>query len=224
MKYRNKATNSTFTIMLICVIYSTILILSNITSNKLTYINSFVFDAGFLFFPFTYVINDIATEVYGFKTSRNIIWLGLLMSILSSLMLQLVILMPDFNENAKYFDNALSTSYRIFLGSILSYFVGEFLNSVIMSKSKILLAGKLFALRSVFSTSVAVVVESAIFFIIAFYNIVDNATLFNMFWSQVCLKIVISIFCSPLSYKISNLIKNIDKIDAYDFETKYTPF
>jgi uncharacterized integral membrane protein (TIGR00697 family) len=220
----SKPSKITFTMMVISVIYATLLILSNVAANKLTIYFGHVLAAGFLFFPLTYVINDITTEVYGFKASRRIIWLGLFASILTSIFLHLVVLMPDYQGFGDRFNAVFDSSYRIFIASVFSYFVGEYINSFIMSKGKVMLSGRFYKLRSITSTSIAVIIESFLFFIIAFYNIVDNDTLLQMFVTQSIIKIIIATFCSPISKFFADIVKRIDHSDVYDIDERYSPF
>ncbi|AZL15484.1 queuosine precursor transporter [Rickettsiales endosymbiont of Stachyamoeba lipophora] len=225
LKFSNENNSKISLIMLIiALLYTVVLVISNITSNKLVLIYGYVFDAGFLFFPFTYVMNDILTEVYGFTATRKIIWSGLLINILASLMIYIVTIMPPLDEHAANFDKIFASSYRIFAASIVSYIIGEFINSMVMSKSKVKFKGSFFKLRSIASTSIGVICESIIFFIIAFLGLIDHKILWQMLYTQVVIKIMIASCCSPISFKIVSLVKQLDKIDIYDYKLKYKWF
>lgn len=202
-----------YSLLMLSLAYTVLLILSNITSNKLTEFFGIVFDAGFLFFPLTYVLNDIITEVYGFKISRKVIWLGLSMNIISSVMLLIVIKMPNIDIRGEHFNEVFNSSYLIFIGSTLSYLVGEFINSYTMSKLKIVTKGAFYHTRSVSSTFIGVFFETILFFLIAFYNIVTIDILVQMIVTQVILKTIIAILCVHISYKLVKWLQKIDDVD-----------
>ena len=68
---------------LITVLFVTVLLLSNILSSaKIIDLGvsllglQFIFDAGTLVFPISYIFGDVLTEIYGYRRSRRVIWSG----------------------------------------------------------------------------------------------------------------------------------------------------
>ena len=151
---QRKQSGATKRIILIGMLFVSFLIVSNLTAFKIAeihltdsfYIN---FPAALVFFPLTYFFDDVLTEVYGFKMSRLIIWGGLACSAIVTLCAWIAVHLPaspvwDMNTNhgASAYELIFSSSLRIFLASMLAYFLGEFLNSMVLAKLKVLTAGK----------------------------------------------------------------------------------
>lgn len=189
------------------------------------------FPAALVFFPLTYFLDDTLTEVYGFKMSRLIIWSGLICSSIFTLCAWATVYLPAspvWDLNTHHGENAYELifkgSSRIFLASILGYFFGEFLNSMILAKLKILTSGKHFFLRVIGSTAIGVGVDSMIFCTIAFYGIIPSNIIWSIILTQYLFKLSYEIIMLPATYAITNQLKKADQIDHYDFHTRFNPF
>ena len=210
--------------------FAVILIASNVTGAKLVEINlfnwKFTLSVALIFYPLTYVISDITTEVYGFKVCRFIIWSGLLCNIVFMLMIYLSTEFPAspyFTEQTA-FKTTLLTSCRIFIASVTAFFVAEMVNSIFLSKLKVKLQGKLLPLRIISSTFTGVVFGSLIFYEIAFIGTQPQWLIFEMMFVEFVVKLLYDVCCLPLTCYICKKLKRIDQVDHYDFDIKYNPF
>ena len=223
----------------IMALFVTVLIISNIASSaKIVDWGfslgglRFAFDAGTILFPVSYIFGDVLTEVYGFKKSRRVIWTGFAMLVLSAVVLWLVRIMPG---EASWEGYAGQGAYDAILGgmstggivvaSLVAYLVGEFSNSTVLAKLKVVTQGKFLWLRTIGSTLVGEGVDTIIFILVA--------TLFGVFpWelfgtlavTNYIFKVGIEVLMTPVTYQIVNWLKRAEKEDYYDTQTRFTPF
>ena len=187
-----------------------------------------VFGAGVLFFPISYVFGDILTEVYGFARSRRVIWAGFAGLAFAALMAYVVVALPPAPEwpNQKAYEIAFGSTWRIAAASMFAYFCGEFVNSFVLAKMKIMTAGKWLWSRTIGSTIVGEAVDSALFYPLAFYNsgILPNEIIPKLMLAQFVLKVAVEVIFTPLTYKIVGALKRAESEDYYDRNTRFTPF
>lgn len=207
---------------LITLIFVFCLLISNIAEMKLLSIYGyFQIGAGTFFFPLLYVLNDVLTEVYGFSDSRRTIWLALLFNLLFSGLMYLIMLLPsgpDWQEK-EAFETIFALSPRVVIASISSYFVGELVNSSIISYLKVLLRGKRFIFRALFSTLVASFIESVMFCYIAFYKRVPDFELIKMIIMLTVLKVLYEVIIMPLTLLMVSYLKKVENLDIYEKPT-----
>jgi queuosine precursor transporter len=236
---KDKQSDSYRLLLPIAMAYGVLLVLSNALASKITLIAGMPVAAGILCFPLTYIINDVLTEVYGFKVTRRIIWYGFILLFFSVSMYQIAIVMPsagfwinkqvviegmsqNVNMNAA-FNSIFGTSSRIATASLLAYLVGSFLNSIVMSYFKILTNGKKLWLRTISSTIVGEGADSIIFAIIAFYGIFGISEILNLAWTGLVLKTLYEVIATPLTYFVISKIKQLEGVDVYDNSVTYNP-
>jgi len=210
----------------ISVFFVSVLLISNIASTKIVDLKWFVFDGGTLLFPLSYIFGDILTEVYGYKNSRSVIWMGFFMALLMSVIFIIVGKLPPasgWNNQAAY-DAILGLTPRIVCASLIAYFFGEFSNSYILAKMKILTKGKWLWTRTIGSTVVGELVDSAIFVMIAFIGILPGSLLLTLIISNYLFKTAVEILFTPLTYKIIKFLKVKEIEDYYDINTNFNPF
>jgi uncharacterized integral membrane protein (TIGR00697 family) len=213
-------------IVLIGVLYSSFLILSNIIGGKITTCFGYHIPAVLFMFPLTYIFDDILTEVYGFKVSRRIIWYGLfanLIIVLGSTIALSLPASPYWSDQTAY-ETVFRSSPRILIASTLGYLIGEFLNSIILAKLKILTSGKYLWLRTIGSASVSTIIDSSIYCLVAFYAILPIEVILQMIMIQYIFKISYEVLALPLTYRICNYLKTADAVDVYDYHTNFNPF
>ena len=218
----------------VLVAFVTILICSNLIGPAkaaqvdLPWIGAVTFGAGVLFFPISYVFGDILTEVYGYARARRVIWTGFAALAFASLMAYVVVSLPPAPqwENQKAYEIAFGTTWRIALASMFAYFCGEFANSFVLAKMKILTAGRWLWTRTIGSTIVGEAVDSALFYPLAFYNsgLIPNDKLPAIMLAQFGLKVAVEVLFTPLTYKIVSALKRAESEDHYDRDTNFTPF
>lgn len=202
-----------------------VLILSNILAVKMVQIGSFIFDGGTLLFPLSYIFGDVLTEVYGYKASRKVIWTGFIMLIIMALNIFIIGILPSepswtFQND---FNNILTPVPRIVIASIIGYFIGEYSNSVILSKMKILTKGRWLWTRTIGSTIVGEFLDSIIFVLIAFLGLYEFKILIIMAISNYVFKTIIEICFTPITYRVVNFVKKVEGVDIYDYDEKYNP-
>ncbi|MBN2689219.1 MAG: queuosine precursor transporter [Gammaproteobacteria bacterium] len=185
-----------------------------------------VTDAGTLIFPLSYIASDLITEVYGYKHARRAIWTGFMFNLLFIVYGFLVTHMPSpsYAKINVAFDRIIGMDARIIAASIVSYFVAEPLNSLIMAKFKILTEGRLLWFRFLFSTFVASFFDSAIFGSIAFIGIISSSALIQLIIDMWLIKVVIEAVMLPISTRLAPWLKLKEKMDIFDQRTKFTLF
>ena len=188
----------------------------------------FAFGAGVLFFPISYVFGDILTEVYGYARARRVIWAGFAGLAFASFMAWVVVQLPpaSFWENQKAYEIAFGSTWRIALASMVAYFCGEFANSFVLAKMKILTAGKHLWSRTIGSTVVGEAVDSTLFYPLAFYNsgIIPNDKLPAVMLAQFALKVAVEVVFTPVTYRVVAFLKRAENEDFYDRNTDFNPF
>jgi hypothetical protein len=210
----------------ISVFFVSVLLISNVASTKIVDLKWFTFDGGTLLFPLSYIFGDILTEIYGYKRSRGVIWLGFFMALMMSVVFIVVGKLPadaSWGNQAAY-DAILGLTPRIVLASLVAYFFGEFSNSFILAKMKILTKGKWLWTRTVGSTLVGELVDSTLFILIAFFGILPNTLLVTLIISNYIFKTSIEILFTPVTYKVVKFLKVKEGEDYYDRDTNFNPF
>ena len=191
-------------------------------------VGTLTFGAGVLFFPISYVFGDILTEVYGYARARKVIWAGFAGLAFASLMATIVVALPPapFWKHQEAYEIAFGTAWRIAGASMFAYFCGEFVNSYVLAKMKILTAGRWLWSRTIGSTIFGEAVDSALFYPLAFYGsgIIPDDKLPIVMLSQFVTKVAVEIAFTPLTYKIVAALKRAENEDYYDRDTNFTPF
>ncbi|MGE3063484.1 MAG: queuosine precursor transporter [bacterium] len=207
-------------------LFVAVLIISNIVSVKVLKFGPFTFDGGTLIFPLAYIFGDILTEVYGYERSKRVIWIGFFSCLLMSLTFFIVGYLPaDAGwplQNS--YNDILGFVPRIVLASLLAYLFGEFSNSFILSKMKIMTKGRFLFLRTIGSTLVGQIFDTGIFVFAAFAGIYEVKLLVSIAVSNYIFKVVVETIMTPLTYMTINRLKRKDDSDVYDDKVSYNPF
>ena len=188
------------------------------------------FGAGNLFFPLSYIFGDILTEVYGYALARRVIWAGFGAMLFATVMTWVVLAMPASpNEPfSAQLQPALETCFgggwRIALGSIIAFFVGDFLNSYVLAKMKVRMGGKHPWARFIGSTFVGQGVDSLIFYPIAFMGIWSPEKVLGVMLINWILKILVEAVMTPVTTIVCAKLKQAEGVDAFDTDTDFTPF
>ncbi len=208
------------------VFFVTVLLISNIVSTKITDLGWFVFDAGTLLFPLVYVLGDVFTEVYGFRKSRSVIWMGFFATLLMALAFIVVGALPPASDwaNQGAYDAILGLTPRIVIASLLAYFLGELTNAVILAKMKVATAGKHLWARTIGSSVVAQLVDSGVFVLVAFWGILPNELLVSILVSNYLFKTGLEVLLTPVTYRAVAFLKKKEQVDHYDRDTNFNPF
>jgi queuosine precursor transporter len=211
---------------LITASFVAVLLISNIASTKILDLKWFTFDGGTILFPLAYIFGDILTEVYGYARSRRVIWTGFIWIAVAAGIFYLVDRLPAASEYemSDSFHAILGQTPRIVAGSLAAYFVGEFVNSVILAKLKVWSAGRMLWARTISSTLFGQGVDTAIFLLIAFGGVFTNATLWEIFKSNYVFKVGVEVAFTPITYLVVRYLKRVERSDVYDRDTDFNPF
>ncbi len=227
---------------LIMALFVTVLLISNLLSSaKIIDLNyallglDFLFDAGTLVFPISYIFGDVLTEVYGYKRSRRVIWVGFAATAMLGLFVWLAGMMPGESEWASGYDGSLDgqTAYDFVLGgisglivaSLVAYFLGEFSNSYIIAKMKVAMQGRMLPLRTIASTMVGQGVDTTVFFLIATaLGVFPASLLLSLIVTNYIFKVGLEVILTPLTLQVVKLLKRVENEDYYDQDTDFNPF
>jgi uncharacterized integral membrane protein (TIGR00697 family) len=190
------------------------------------------FDGGTLVFPVSYVFGDILTEVYGFRASRRVIWMGFAALALSSLVFFLLRLLPgeaawEHEVGSAAYDAILGgmSSGGIALASLLGYWAGEFSNSVVLSRMKVLMKGRFLWVRTMGSTLVGELLDSLVFVLAAsLTGVFGWGLFFTLVRTNYILKCLVEAAVTPLTYLAVRKLKKAEGIDVYDIGVRFNPF
>lgn len=210
----------------ITAFFVAVLLISNVASTKILDLGWFQFDGGTLLFPLSYIFGDILTEVYGFRRSRKVIWLGFGCALLMSGTLMAVGALPPAADwgNQEAYDKILGLTPRIVLASLAAYFCGEFSNAVLLAKMKVWMRGRRLWMRTIGSTLVGEMVDTLLFVTIAFAGVMPAGLLVAVIISNYVFKCGVEIFFTPVTYKVVGWLKRAEGVDYFDDRTRFNPF
>lgn len=214
-----------FVVVLVC---SNLIGPAKIAAIDLPLWGPYVFGAGVVFFPISYVFGDILTEVYGYSRARRVIWSGFAALAFAALMAAIVVALPPapFWKHQEAYEIAFGNAWRIVAASMTAYFCGEFVNSYVLAKMKIWTEGRALWTRTIGSTIFGEAVDSAIFYPLAFYNtgIIPNEALPTVMMAQFLTKTLVEVVFTPVTYAIVGFLKRAENEDYYDRNTDFNPF
>jgi hypothetical protein len=219
---------------LIMAVFVAVLLCSNLIGvHKVSVVDlplygEYVYGAGVLFFPISYLFGDILTEVYGYARSRKVIWAGFGALIFASTMSLVVTALPSAStmdpERQRAIEMIFGQIPRIVVASLTAFWLGEFVNSFVLAKIKIWMSGRLLFIRTIASTVAGEVADSMIFYPIAFYGIWPNDQLISVMIGNYFIKVLWEVLATPFTYVIVGYLKRAEHEDYYDRETDFNPF
>jgi len=211
--------------------FVTVLLCSNLIGpGKVCRVLGVSFGAGNLFFPISYIFGDILTEVYGYARARRVIWAGFGAMVFASIMgLFVVHFPPDPTEpfNARFqpaLELVFGSTWRIVLGSILAFWAGDFANSYVLAKMKLVTRGRYLWTRTIGSTLVGQAVDSLIFYPFAFLGVWSTGKMLQVIVFNCLFKVAVEALFTPLTYAVVNYLKRAEGEDYFDRGTRFTPF
>ncbi|MBV9344052.1 MAG: queuosine precursor transporter [Gammaproteobacteria bacterium] len=185
------------------------------------------FLAGVLFFPISYLFGDILTEVYGYARDRRVVWSGFAALIFAAIMASVVVHLPPaqlWRDKQAAVEAIFGNTPRIICASILAFWCGSFINSYVLAKMKIWTRGRWLWTRLVGSTLAGELVDSGLFYSIAFGGLWPLEQLLQVTLTQYLLKSGWEIVATPLTYRVVGFLKRAEQEDFYDRDTDFTPF
>ena len=197
---------------------------------NLPLLGALTFGAGNLFFPISYIFGDVLTEVYGYARARRAIWAGFGAMLFATAMSQAILRMPaspaePFNAQLQpALELVFGNTWRIALASLVAYWIGDFANSFVLAKMKLLTRGRWLWTRTIGSTLVGQGVDSLTFYPIAFIGIWEGQTIFKVIAFNWLMKVAVEVVFTPITYAVVGFLKKREGVDAYDAGTRFTPF
>lgn len=207
-------------------VFVVVLLVSNIVGPKITAIGPFRISGAQLLFPITYIFGDIFTEVYGYAASRRAIWAGFFASALLSIMGLFAVWLPPAPgwEGQEAFAQVLGFVPRMVVASLIAYWCGEFTNAFVLSRMKVLTGGRHLWMRTIGSTAIGQLVDTALVMTLAFGGTVRVSLLLNLILSGYLGKVLYEAAATPVTYAVVNFLKRKEGVDVYDYATNYNPF
>ncbi|WP_293877771.1 MULTISPECIES: queuosine precursor transporter [unclassified Sphingomonas] len=186
------------------------------------------FGAGILFFPISYVIGDVLTEVYGYARARRVIWAGTAAVVFMAFMSWVVVALPPAPSwgNQAAYATIFGQVPRIVLASVCAFWAGEFVNSYVMARMKVRTAGRHLWMRTIGSTVLGEGVDSLIFYPLAFLG-AEGFTprlVVTVMLTQWALKVTWEVLLTPVTYVVVGALKRAEGVDVFDHGTDFTPF
>ncbi len=197
-----------------------------IGADKVAKVGPFTFGAGVLFFPISYIFGDVLTEVYGYARARKVVWAGFGALAFASFMSWAILAFPPapgWPYQAAY-ETVFGATPRIVLASLVAYFGGEFCNSYVLARMKLVTEGRFLWTRTIGSTIVGEAVDSAIFYPLAFLGLWPNDLVLKVMATNYTVKVLWEVVMTPLTYRIVNFLKRAESEDYFDRHTDFTPF
>ena len=182
-----------------------------------------------IIFPISYIINDLLTEVYGYRKAMLVIWMGFVLSAFVAVAAQLVCWLPDpiYPENrevASSFNRLFGLIPRTTLASLLAFIFGSQINAWVMSKMKVATKGRGFGWRAILSSLAGELSDSVIFYPLAFAGVMPAGAIVSIILTQVAVKTLYEVLILPLTTVIARRLKKKEGIDTYDYNISYNPF
>lgn len=212
---------------LVMATFVTVLLCSNLIGpGKPAELFGFTFGAGILFFPISYLFGDFLTEVYGYARARKVVWTGFAALAFATVMSLVVVNLPPAAgwEGQAALESVFGSTWRIVAASLLAFWAGEFANSYVLAKMKLLTNGRWLWTRTLGSTGVGALVDSLIFYPVAFLGVWETRTVIVVLFTNYGLKVLWEVLATPFTYAFVNWLKRVENEDYFDRDTDFTPF
>jgi len=210
--------------VIVAALFVTCLLTANIIAVKVISLGPFILPAAIIIFPLSYIFGDILTEVYGYRWARKVIWLGFFCNLIFVIFAWVGQVLPPAPlwEGQEAYATILGYTPRLLIASFCGYFVGEFANSFVLSKMKILTRGRWLWSRTIGSTIVGQGLDTSIFITGAYLGTPFFAPIMILYhWLA---KTAIEAMATPFTYALVKFLKRKESIDTYDYETNFNPF
>ena len=211
-------------LVIFIALFITCLITANVIAVKVISLGPFILPAAIFIFPLSYIFGDVLTEVYGYRLARRVIWLGFLCNLIFVFFVWVGQALPaaPFWEGQEAYQRILGYTPRLLAASFLGYLVGEFANSFILSKMKIMTRGRWLWSRTIGSTIIGQGLDTSIFITVAFIGTPSFLPIMILYhWLA---KTLIEALATPITYVMVNWMKRREAIDTYDYDTRFNPF
>ena len=212
--------------VVVTALFITALLTANVIAAKLVEVAGFVVPAGIVVFPLSYICGDVLTEVYGYRLARRVIWLGFLCNVLMVSAIWVGGLLPPatFWDGQAAYERLLGFTPRLLVASLAAYLVGEFANSYVLARLKVVTGGRWLWTRTIGSTLVGQGLDSLVFIVVAFLGVMPSAeVLLGAILTQWLLKSAYEALATPLTYAAVTHLKRVEDLDTYDRDVRFNP-
>lgn len=211
-------------LFLITALFTGTLIVSNIVAVKISDFGGYYLDSGNIVFPVSYILGDVLTEVYGFKTARKIIWSAFFANalVVGTIVIAGQLTPAPFWEGQQSYDAILGQTWRIVAASFVAFLAGGFANSIVLSRLKIATNGRFLWLRTIGSTLVGEGLDTVLFVTIAFTS-TGIPDLHVLMWQTWVFKCGFEVVATPFTYIVVSLLKRAEGLDVYDRGVNVNP-
>jgi uncharacterized integral membrane protein (TIGR00697 family) len=207
-------------------LFVAILLISNVLGQKIWRLGPLDMSAALLLFPVSYIFGDVLTEVYGYARSRRIIWVGFFSNALMAALGWVAVRLPASPDwpNQRAFETVVGFVPRVVIASLVAFWAGEFSNSYVLAKMKILTSGRHLWTRTIGSTVVGQAVDTFLVVGITFFGVLPFSSILRVTVSMYLLKVAYEAAATPLTYLAVNWLKKKEGVDFYDRGTDFNPF
>jgi len=225
MSYNSNVPRVTGLFVVLAALFVTLLITSNIIAVKLVLVWGRILPAAIVLFPITYILGDILTEVYGFRFARRVILLGFLCNTVAVVGFWVGGLLPSapFWQEQDAYNTILGYTPRLLMASFAGYLVGEFSNSIVLSRLKVATEGRWLWARTIGSTIVGQGADSVIFITVAFAGTLAGSNLMELLITQWVVKVLYETAATPITYAVVGYVKAHEGVDVYDHSVSLNP-
>jgi uncharacterized integral membrane protein (TIGR00697 family) len=162
------------------------------------------------------MLGDVLTEIWGYRTARNVIWITLICNILMVICTQIGVWLPSpdyLDTTAQAYNTIFTYVPRIVIGSLVGFLLGELSNAWLMERIKRATKGKFLWIRTIGSSMIGYLFDTIPFVLIAFVGTLTVRDLLMMIAFQYVMKLGIEIlFGTPMAYAtIAGLKRTIFK-------------
>jgi len=201
-------------------------LLSDVTAGRIISVFGFGVSVTVLYFPITYIISDIITEVYGYIKAKHILMFTLLASIILGCFSQIMLAIPPAKlfENEQAYDVVFSIVPRVLIGGWLAVYFGDISNNYVLAKVKLLTKGRYLWIRTISSTIVGQFINTAIFYTVALSGTLTSKFMLQGILAGWIIKTLLEAVLTPITYLVINKVKRVEKEDYYDKNTDFNPF
>ncbi|MHB1424288.1 MAG: queuosine precursor transporter [Gemmataceae bacterium] len=214
---------------ILMVLSATVAVCCNMLALKVTQVGPLTFGAAVVFFPITYILGDVLTEVYGFRRARRVIWVSFGAMLFTAFMSWVVLTLPPAPGDYpvaidQHYQAVFGITPRIFVASLIAFLVGDYLNSVVLARRKVIDRGRSFWKRAIFSTVVGQAADTVLFYPLAFAGVWSWDLIGTIMATHYTLKVGIEVIGLPVTYRVAAFLKRAEGVDVYDRDTSFNPF
>lgn len=226
MKAESAMTKTYKLLTLFVVLNITFQLIADATASKIIMVAGFGVSVTVLYFPFTYIISDILTEVYGYGVARRVLWYTVLASVIAGVVYQIAVAIPPapFFTGQEAYSAVFGAVPRVLLGGWIAVIAGDFTNNYVLARMKVRFEGRKLWLRTVTSTLAGQLVNTAAFYVIALGGVLPTAVLGESIVAGWVLKTAVEVVMTPVTYAVVSRLKAVEGVDHYDRDTNFNPF